>query len=57
MNNPTKDLLSLAGRVMIATIFLLAPSATRFPTSQHRRYMESDGVPSPRVVLAGAISS
>jgi putative oxidoreductase len=57
MNNPTKDLLSLAGRVMIATIFLLSAVGNKIPNfSSVAGYMASEGVPMPQVALAGAIA-
>ena len=56
MNNPTKDLLSLAGRVMIATIFLLSAVGNKIPNfSNIAGYMASEGVPVPQVALVGAI--
>lgn len=56
MNNPTKDLLSLAGRVMIVTIFLLSAVGNKIPNfSSVVGYMASEGVPVPQVALAGAI--
>lgn len=56
MNNPTQNLLSLAGRVMIATIFLLSAVGNKIPNfSSVAGYMASEGVPVPQVALAGAI--
>jgi putative oxidoreductase len=56
VNNPTIDLLSLAGRVMIATIFLLSAVGNKIPNfSNIVGYMTSEGVPVPQVALAGAI--
>ena len=47
---------SLAGRVMIATIFLLSAVGNKIPKfNDVAGYMSSEGVPFPQVMLAGAI--
>jgi putative oxidoreductase len=56
MNNPTKNLLSLAGRVMIAMIFLMSAVGNKIPNfSNVAGYMASEGVPMPQVAMTGAI--
>jgi putative oxidoreductase len=47
---------SLAGRLMIATIFLMSAVGNKIPNfSGVAAYMASEGVPAPQVMLAGAI--
>ena len=47
---------SLIGRLMIATIFLMSAVGNKIPKfSDIARYMASEGVPLPQVMLAGAI--
>lgn len=57
MNTFTQGLASLAGRVMIATIFLLSAVGNKIPQFNGIvGYMASEGVPAPQVMLAGAIA-
>lgn len=54
--HPLAGLTSLAGRVMIATIFLLSAVGNKIPQFNNvAGYMASAGVPMPKVMLAGAI--
>ncbi|QDT28888.1 DoxX family protein [Gimesia panareensis] len=54
--NLLAGLASLAGRVMIATIFLLSAVGNKIPQFNNvAGYMASEGVPLPKVMLAGAI--
>mgnify|MGYP001344733680 CR=1 FL=1 len=47
---------SLLGRVMIATIFLMSAVGNKIPKfNDVAGYMASEGVPQPRIALAGAI--
>lgn len=56
MNSPLQNLLSLAGRVMIAAIFLMSAVGNKIPNfSSVTDYMTKAGVPMPQIALAGAI--
>lgn len=56
MQNLTKGILSLVGRVMIAVIFLMSAVGNKIPKfGDVAGYMESEGVPLPEMMLAGAI--
>jgi putative oxidoreductase len=47
---------SLAGRLMIATIFLMSAVGNKIPDFNGvATYMASEGVPAPQLMLAGAI--
>ncbi|MFO0919333.1 MAG: DoxX family protein [Planctomycetaceae bacterium] len=49
-------LTSVAGRVLIALIFLMSAVGNKIPNFQGvAGYMASEGVPAPQVMLAGAI--
>lgn len=49
--------LTVAGRIMIATIFLMSAVGNKIPNYPGVvKYMESEGVPAPQVLLAGAIA-
>lgn len=55
-HNLVEGLLSLAGRIMIATIFLMSALGNKIPQFNNvAGYMASEGVPMPKVMLAGAI--
>lgn len=57
MNTFTQGLVSLAGRIMIATIFLLSAVGNKIPQfNAIAGYMASEGVPAPQVMLVGAIA-
>ena len=48
--------MTLAGRVMLCTIFLMSAAGNKIPNfSQVASYMESVGVPAPQPMLVGAI--
>ena len=56
MNGTTQNVLSLAGRIMIAAIFLLSAVGNKIPSfSSVASYMAAEGVPAPQFMLAGAI--
>lgn len=49
-------IVSLLGRVMIATIFLMSAVGNKIPKfNDVAGYMASEGVPQPQIALAGAI--
>lgn len=57
MNTLLQGAGSVAGRVMIATIFLLSAVGNKIPNFNGIvSYMASEGVPQPQVMLAGAIA-
>ena len=48
--------LSLAGRIMIATIFFMSAVGNKIPNfGSVTQYMSAEGVPMPSLMLAGAI--
>lgn len=50
-------ILSLLGRIMIAGIFLMSAVGNKIPNfSGVTQYMAAEGVPMPKVMLAGAIA-
>lgn len=56
MNSQVTAVVSVLGRVMLATIFLLSAVGNKIPNFQGvAGYMASEGVPAPQVMLAGAI--
>lgn len=56
MNEPIRTLLNVAGRIMLATIFLMSAVGNKIPHfSDVTQYMASEGVPAPSVMLVGAI--
>lgn len=56
MNAITHRLLTVLGRIMIVTIFLLSAVGNKIPNfSSVAGYMASEGVPAPQLMLAGAI--
>ncbi|REK10780.1 MAG: DoxX family protein [Planctomycetota bacterium] len=56
MNETLKALLTVAGRVMLATIFLMSALGNKIPNfSRTVEYMTANGVPAPNVMLIGAI--
>lgn len=56
MNNTLQSVLTVVGRVMIATIFLMSAVGNKIPNfSGIVGYMSSEGVPTPQVMLVGAI--
>lgn len=57
MLNDLRDLVSVAGRVMLSAIFLLSAVGSKIPNFQAiAGYMGSEGVPAPQFMLAGAIA-
>lgn len=57
MNNTINGVLSAAARLMIAAIFILSAVGNKVPQFDSvAGYMASEGVPYPRVMLAGAIA-
>ena len=51
-----QGLVAVLGRLMLCSIFLLAALMNDIPNFQHTAgFMASEGVPAPRVMLAGAI--
>jgi putative oxidoreductase len=56
MPQPLQGPLSLLGRLMLCTIFLLSALGNKIPNfNSIAAYMASEGVPLPQVMLAGAI--
>ncbi|QDU78928.1 Inner membrane protein YqjF [Polystyrenella longa] len=56
MNKTLQGIASLLGRIMISTIFLMSAVGNKIPNFNNvAGYMESEGVPIPQVMLAGAI--
>ncbi len=48
--------LSILGRVMLCTIFVMSAVGNKIPQFENvAKYMASEGVPAPQVMLAGAI--
>jgi putative oxidoreductase len=57
MNQMLQGLVSVAGRTALATIFLLSAVGNKIPNFDGvAQAMASEGVPAPRVMLAGAIA-
>ena len=56
MNQAVQAGLSLVGRVLLCAIFLMSALGNKIPQFHHvAAYMASEGVPAPKVMLAGAI--
>jgi putative oxidoreductase len=56
MTEVLRGLTSVAGRVALAAIFLLAAVGNKIPNySAVAQFMGAEGVPAPRLLLAGAI--
>ena len=56
MNEILKTVLTIAGRVMLATIFLMSAIGNKIPNfSGTVEYMSANGVPMPNLLLVGAI--
>lgn len=56
MNTTATGILTVAARAMMATIFLLSAVGNKIPNfSAVAGYMGSEGVPAPKLMLAGAI--
>ncbi|TWT39376.1 DoxX family protein [Blastopirellula retiformator] len=56
MNNPIQPIVSIVGRVMLATIFVMSAVGNKIPNfGGVVEYMKSAGVPAPQFLLAGAI--
>ena len=52
-----KGLFALLGRIMIATIFLMSAFGNKIPKfNDVVAYMTAEGVPQPKILLAGAIA-
>ena len=57
MNDQARSALSLAGRVMITTIFVLSAVGNKIPNfNAVAGYMASEGVPLSKLMLGGAIA-
>ena len=57
MNTFAQGVISLGGRIMIATIFLLSAVGNKIPQfNVIAGYMASEGVPAPQLMLLGAIA-
>ncbi len=56
MNQLTTSILTVLGRLMIATIFLMSAAGNKIPQfNSVAGYMASKGVPAPKIMLVGAI--
>lgn len=56
MNNPFQTILNVVGRVMLILIFFMSAVGNKIPKfTQVTEYMASEGVPSPSLMLVGAI--
>ena len=57
MSTTVQGLATVLGRVMIATIFFLSAVGNKIPNFDAvASYMGSEGVPQPKIMLAGAIA-
>ncbi len=57
MNEPVKSVITIVGRVMLATIFLMSALGKKIPDYGGTvEYMTANGVPMPNILLAGAIA-
>jgi putative oxidoreductase len=57
MNTTFQGILTVAGRTMLALIFLMSALGNKIPNfNVIAQYMGSEGVPAPQVLLAGAIA-
>lgn len=55
--NLLQGVLTVVGRIMLATIFLMSAVGNKIPKfNDVAGYMASEGVPMPKVMLAGAIA-
>lgn len=58
MSNSIQGVVSVIGRLMLVTVFLMSAVGNKIPMfSSVVQYMQSEGVPAPQVMLAGAIVS
>ena len=56
MSNPIQGVMSVIGRLMLVTVFLMSALGNKIPMfSSVVQYMQSEGVPAPQIMLAGAI--
>lgn len=56
MNHPLQGSVTVLGRLMLSTIFLMSAVGNKIPKFHDvAGYMASEGVPSPRFMLVGAI--
>tara|TARA_R110002111_G_scaffold247140_5_gene310221 strand:+ start:35573 stop:36013 length:441 start_codon:yes stop_codon:yes gene_type:complete len=56
-NTTVQGLVTVSGRIMIATIFLMSAVGNKIPNFNNiAGYMASEGVPLPKLMLAGAIA-
>ena len=56
MNQPLQAVLNVAGRVSLCLIFLMSALGNKIPQFNNvAGFMASEGVPAPKVMLAGAI--
>lgn len=57
MNNPIQGIVTVVGRLFLATIFLMSALGSKIPQfSNVAQMMEGQGVPAPKFMLAGAIA-
>lgn len=57
MNGPTQTIVSVIGRVFLATIFLMSAVGNKIPNFDGvSEYMGKVGMPAPRLMLVGAIT-
>lgn len=56
MPSPIQGIVTVLGRIMLAAIFFMAAVGNKIPNFEGvAAYMESNGVPAAKVMLAGAI--
>lgn len=56
MNPTVQNLLTIAGRIMLATIFFMSAVGNKIPKfSATAEYMAANGVPAPKFMLVGGI--
>jgi putative oxidoreductase len=56
MNIQTQGIITVIGRIMLSTIFLMSAVGNKIPNfSQVAGYMASEGVPAAKLLLVGAI--
>ena len=55
-SNPLQGLISALGRLLLAAIFLMSALGNKIPKfNDVAGYMATEGVPAPKIMLAGAI--
>jgi putative oxidoreductase len=56
MQNPLQGIITVIARVLLCVIFLMSSLGNKIPNfSGVAKYMASEGVPAPQIMLAGAI--